>query len=70
MAVKQQTIQWKVKRLREALDAIECSRYSMLSIESICSQIDWLWRFRYISAAEKDELCDRAVAVMDAGLCR
>lgn len=66
MAVKQATIERKVERVRQSLDAIERGRYHDLSIDSCVDTIDWLWRFRYISKECKNSLCDKAIEAMEA----
>ena len=35
------------------------------SIEWICSRIDWCWKWRKITEEQKNELCDRIIAVME-----
>lgn len=39
--------------------------YKQYSIDWICSYIDWCWKWRKITEAQKDELCDRIIKVME-----
>ena len=34
------------------------------SISWICDRIDWYWKFRHITKAQMEELCDRCCAVL------
>lgn len=48
------------KRLREANHAT--TSYNMESILSWCAaRVDWAWKWKKITATEKDELCDRII---------
>lgn len=35
-----------------------------LSISWCCDSINWLWKWRKITAEEKNSLCDRMIAIM------
>lgn len=36
-----------------------------LSFSWCCDSISWLWKWRKISEAEKDSLCDRMINIME-----
>ena len=42
----------------------ECKPYHTLTIDWICSRIDWCWKFRKITEQQMAELADRAVDVL------
>ena len=44
----------------------DCKPYHIHDIDWICNRIGWCWKFRHITPEQKDELCDRAIAVMDS----
>ena len=39
--------------------------YHTKSLEWICSRIDWCWKWKKITAVQKDELCNRAIAILE-----
>lgn len=39
--------------------------YKQFTISWICDRIDWCWKFRHINEEQKNELCDRIIAVME-----
>ena len=62
--IKQDTIDRKVKRLENNLNRLERGLYHELSIDYIISQIDWLWKYRYISESKKNDLCDKVIEIL------
>ena len=53
----------------KALQSYEFFRpYHNRSLEWICDRIDWCWKWKKISEQEKDELCNRAIAVLERGI--
>lgn len=40
--------------------------YHPFSISYITDRIDWCWKFRKISAEEKDDLCDRVINIINS----
>ena len=53
----------------KALQSYEFFRpYHDRSLEWICARIDWCWKWKKISEQEKDELCNRAIAVLERGI--
>lgn len=56
------TVYQKIDRV---LKQHEKLKYCERSLDSIASYIDWAWKFRKITEAEKDEVCDRVCALYD-----
>lgn len=53
-------------QINEAILSYETFKpYHQYSYSWICDRIDWCWRFRHITEQQKNELCDRIIAVMD-----
>lgn len=50
--------------LIKTIERYERFQYVDLDIEWCCNTITWLWKWRKISAEEKDSLCDRMIAIM------
>lgn len=63
--MKKDGVERKVRRIYKSLDAIERGLYAEFSIDYICSQIDWLWKFRYITEEEMESLVNRAIEIMN-----
>ena len=63
--IKPETIKKKVKRITRALDHIEKGMYADMSVELIADQINWLWKFRYISHEEMSMLADRVIHILE-----
>lgn len=55
----------KVERIEKSLTRLENNQYCDLSIEYIISQIEWLWKFRYISHDKMEELADRVINIFE-----
>ena len=57
------------ERINRELTAHERGRGSICcNIDWIANRIEWAWKFRKITDAQKDELCDRVIAHLE-GLC-
>ena len=52
------------KEIDSAIKCYETGKYRIHDIDWICSRIDWCWKWRRIGEHQKDELCDRIVAIM------
>ena len=52
-------------KISDAIKRYEDYSYPTKPISWITEHIDWCWRFRKISASEKNELVDRIIYVMD-----
>ena len=53
-------------QINDALIAYEDYRpYKPYPIDWICNRIDWCWKWKKITAQQKDELCDRIIKVME-----
>lgn len=48
--------------INDALMRYECGKYRTHPFSWITDRIVWCWRFKKISSAQKDELCERATA--------
>ena len=59
--MKQESIDAKVQRIRDALDRMDRGMYPGLSIGMITDQIAWLWKFRYIDYDTMTELATHAI---------
>lgn len=53
------------QKIDTALKQHEKRKYCERSLDSIASYIDWAWKFRKITEAEKDEVCNRVCALYD-----
>lgn len=53
------------REIDAALDRLENFKYATHDIDWCCDRIAWCWKFRHISNEQKDELCDRAIHVLD-----
>lgn len=53
------------EKIDKALKQHEKYGYYERSLESICDYIDWAWKFRKITAKEKDEVCDRIIKLFE-----
>lgn len=43
--------------------------YHTHSIDWICNRIDWCWKWKKISEPQKNELCERAIKVLEQDIC-
>ena len=55
----------KYNLLINTIERYENCQYVDLSIRWCCDSIAWLWKWRKITAEEKDSLCDRMIAIME-----
>ena len=55
----------KYNLLINTIERYENCQYVDLSISWCCDSIAWLWKWRKITAEEKDSLCDRMIAIME-----
>ena len=53
------------EKIDKVLKQHENGKYTERSIDSICNYIDWAWKWRKITEAQKDEVCDRACAILE-----
>ena len=56
------------EKIDKCLRQHEDGKYTERSIDSICEYIDWAWKWRKITEAQKDEVCDRACAILERDL--
>ena len=56
------TVYEKIDRI---LTQHEKGKYCERSLDSVANYIDWAWKWRKITEAEKDEVCDRVCALYD-----
>lgn len=63
---KQNDKTYRYSLLMETIERYENFQYvdRALSISWCCDSISWLWKWRKITAEEKDSLCDRMIAIM------
>ena len=55
------------EKINRELTAHERGRGSnYFSIDWIANRIDWAWKFRKITESQKNELCDRVIAYLEA----
>ena len=53
------------EKIDKVLKQHENYKYAERSIDSLCDYIDWAWRWKKITEAQKDEVCDRACAILE-----
>lgn len=53
------------EKIDKALKQHEKHGYYERSLESVAGYIDWAWKWRKITEAEKDEVCDRICALLE-----
>lgn len=53
------------KEIDDSLRAIENYSYTIHDIDWICNRIDWCWKWRKITEEQKEELCNRAIAILN-----
>lgn len=54
------------QQINEAILSYETFKpYHPFDYAWICDRIAWCWKFRHITEQQKNELCDRIIAVMD-----
>ena len=53
------------KKIDRVLRQHEKYGYAERSLDSLASYIDWAWKWRKISEKEKDEVCDRIIALFE-----
>ncbi len=53
------------EKIDKALKQHEKHGYYERSLESIADYIDWAYKWRKITEAQKDEVCDRICALFD-----
>ena len=63
---KQNDKTYRYSLLIDVIERYENFQYvdRALSISWCCDSISWLWKWRKITAEEKDSLCDRMIAIM------
>lgn len=53
------------KEIDVALRSYETYKpYHTRNIDWICDRITWCWKWKKITAAQKDELCERAINIL------
>lgn len=55
------------EKIDKALKPHEQGKYAGWSLDSIADYIDWAWKWRKITPAQKDEVCDRIIALFEGG---
>lgn len=66
--MKKETVKKKVDKIKYTLDKMERGQYSGLPLSWVTNTISWLWKYRYISEEEMNELADRAIYIMKEGV--
>ena len=66
--MKPETLSRKLIRIESNLDKLERNKYADFTVDQIISQIDWLWKYRYIDRATMERLADRVVAYLEGDL--
>ena len=52
--------------INKALSSYELNKpYHTHSIDWICNRIDWCWKWKKITEAQKDELCNRVIEILE-----
>lgn len=52
-------------QIDKALLSYEENRpYHALNLDWICNRISWCWKWKKISAEEKDNLCERTIEIL------
>lgn len=54
-----------IKRINQALDAMEAGKYAGLKISWITDRIVWLWKFKHITREQMEQLADRTTYIID-----
>ena len=55
----------KVKRVERSLDAIECGRYSELTLQQCCDYIAWIARWKKVPREVWAPLCEKATKILE-----
>lgn len=55
--------------INDELSRLEMCKYAPKGIHWVTNRISWCWKFRHITRVQMESLCDRAIAVMEGGLC-
>ena len=58
------------EKIDRALKQHERHGYYERSIDSICDYIAWAWKWRKLTEAQKDEVCDRVCALYEKGVIK
>lgn len=53
------------QKIDKVLKQHERYGYAERSLSSLADYIDWAWKWRKISEKEKDEVCDRIIALFE-----
>ncbi len=53
------------EKINKALKQHENYKYCERSLESIANYIGWAWKWRKITEAEKDEVCNRICVLLE-----
>ena len=53
------------EKIDKVLKQHENYKYAERSIDSLCDYIAWAWKWKKITEAQKDEVCDRACAILE-----
>lgn len=62
--ISQSKIKKKIAEIYDFCDRTERGMWTGKKVSTITDEIDWLWRFRYISREEMEFLTDRVIYVM------
>lgn len=62
--MKKESIDKKVKRIKDALDRMDRGLYAGVTIDWVTDQIVWLWKFRYIDHDTMTELSTHAIQTL------
>ena len=65
MAIKQKTIDNKLKFINDVIKKIKRGTATMSEIDKACDTITWLWKWKVIDREETDRLADEISDAME-----
>lgn len=65
MAIKQKTIDNKLKFINNVIEKIERGTATIPEIDKACDTITWLWKWKVIDREESGKLADRISDAME-----
>lgn len=64
-SINPQRIESKKKFIQEIITKIRRGTASTAEIDRACESVVWLWKWKHIDDATKDELCDKLTNAME-----
>lgn len=64
-SIKPERIESKKKFINQVVDKIRRGNASVDEISKACDSVVWLWKWKHIDDATKDELCDKLSDAME-----